>query len=123
MPRLSAICQRNPVRGSGATLMGERVTGVRVTPISGALVDRGAGFGGRIVSAGRGSMGSADLSVGAGGDDSLLVVGSVDTAVVVVDSTGVVVSSVPPGLPTINSTAEITSAAAAAPTAIMTASA
>jgi len=43
------------------------VTGVRVTPISGGLVDRGGGRCGRAVSAGRGSMGCADVSAGGDG--------------------------------------------------------
>ena len=97
--------------------MGDRVTGVRVTPISGGLVLRGGGFR-RTVSAGPGSMRSADVSGGGGGGAALVVARSVVTAVVVDGSTGVVVSSSEPGLRTNNSTAATTSAAAAAPTAI-----
>src|SRR5687767_8192627 len=102
--------------------MGDRVTGVRVTPISGGRVLRGRGFCGRTVCAGGGSMGSADVA-GGGGGTSLLAVRSVDTAVVVDGaSVGAVVSTSGPGLRTINRTAETTSAAAAAPAAIHTAS-
>lgn len=103
--------------------MGDRVTGVRVTPISGGRVLRGGGFCGRTVCAGPGSMGSADVSGGGGGGTSLLVVRSVDTAVVVDGaSVGVVVSTSGAGLRTINRTADTTSAAAAVPAAIHTAS-
>jgi hypothetical protein len=100
--------------------MGERVTGVRVTPISGGFVLRG-GRCGWTVCAGVGSTGVADVSGGRGGT-ALLVARSVDTAVVVEGTAGVVVvvSSAVPGLRTINKTAETTSAAAAAPTAIHT---
>lgn len=67
-------------------------------------------------------MGPADVSGAGGGGTTLLVVRSVDTAVVVDGaSVGVVVSTSGPGLRTINRTAETTSAAAAAPTAIHTA--
>jgi hypothetical protein len=107
--------------------MGERVTGVRVTPISGALVARGAGLCGRIVCAVRGSTGAAEVMVGGagGGAARLLVVGAVADSVVAVvgdGSTGVAGSSAPPGLPMINRTAQMTSAAAAAATTINTVS-
>jgi hypothetical protein len=101
--------------------MGERVTGVRVTPISGGFVLRGGGRCGRTVCAGAGSTGSAEVG-GGGGGTALLVARSVDTAVVVEGTAVVVVigSSATPGLRTINNTAETTSAAAAAPAAIQT---
>ena len=44
--------------------MGGRVTGVRVTPISGLLADRGAGLRGWYVSAGAGSTGGAGVAGG-----------------------------------------------------------
>ena len=100
--------------------MGERVTGVRVTPISGGRVDRGGGPCGRAVSAGRGAMGCAEVSAGGGGGGGgaggRLVPGSVDDAVVAgaVGSADVGVSSVVPGLRRMRRTAATTSAAAAA---------
>jgi hypothetical protein len=70
--------QRGP-RGCGATLIGDLVTGVRVTPISGCLVGLGATLGlvysgarstvGATVSGGGG--GAADGGGGGGGGDSV----------------------------------------------------
>ena len=106
--------------------MGDRVTGVRVTPISGLLADRGAGLRGRYVSAGPGSTGGADVAGGGGGGGGaggrLLVASSVDTGVVgavvgAVSVTDVVASSTPPGLNT-SRTAATTRAAAAVAAAI-----
>ncbi|ORB23712.1 hypothetical protein BST36_12050 [Mycolicibacterium moriokaense] len=107
--------------------MGERVTGVRVTPISGSFVVRVDGVCGRRVCAGGGAIGSADSSGGGGGggggsdgdgDGRRLVAGSVDAADVgAVESTDVVSSSALTGARTINTTAETTSAAAAVPAA------
>ena len=101
--------------------MGGRVTGVRVTPISGCLVDRGDGLRGRIVSAGSGPGGAADGGGGGGGggDGRLLVASSVDTAVVgAVSVTDVVASSTSAGLRNTSRTAATTRAAAAVNAAI-----
>ena len=114
--------------------MGERVTGVRVTPISGCLGDRVDGLRGRYVSAGPGSTGAggggaADGGGGGGGGGGgdggdgaggrLLVASSVDTAVVgAVSVTDVVASCTLPGLRNTSRTAATTRAAAAAAAAI-----
>ena len=107
--------------------MGERVTGVRVTPISGCLGDRVDGLRGRYVSAGPESTGAADVAGGGGAGGGggggaggrLLVASSVDTAVVgAVSVTDVVASSTLPGLRNTSRTAATTRAAAAAAAAI-----
>ena len=121
------VCQRAGPGRCGATLMGDRVTGVRVTPISGCLVDRGDGLRGRSVSAGSGPGGAADGGGGGGAGGGggggaggrLLVASSVDTAVVgAVSVTDVVASSTLPGLRNTSRTAATTRAAAAAAAAI-----
>jgi hypothetical protein len=124
------VAYRRVLGRCGATLMGDRVTGVRVTPISGSFEVRGgAGARVRIVAAGPGSSGGADVSAGGGGGGAgarLLVTNSADVDVVAV---GAVVSAVgssagvPPGGRNTSSTADMTRATDAATAATRTVSA
>ncbi len=84
------------MRGCGATLIGSRVTGVRVTPISGALVGRGWYVGlylgavtGKAVSGGGGGSGGGGSALVAKGTDSALV-GAVGVTEDVTSSTAAV---------------------------------
>jgi len=112
--------QRWPPGRRGATLIGDRVTGVRVTPISGSLVVLGAR--GRFVCTGGGATGAADVSGGGGGGGggaSGLVARSLEATVVgAAGVMGVESSTAVLGPRITRRTADTTSAAAAAPAAM-----
>ncbi|OBG80824.1 hypothetical protein A5699_10130 [Mycobacterium sp. E802] len=112
------MAQLRGCRGCGATLIGDRVTGVRVTPISGFLVGVGRWVGRYTGACWVSSGGGGGGAGGAGGTPTR---SDGEGAGLVVDGEGDVVGDgVSLGAESLssNSTPEITMAAAARPVAI-----